>query len=371
MKIARITNQGNLKIADEIIEYPKELEGGRNLVVLSDIVSSTKVEVTDTGWIVRDSYSTVLNYNFHVKLEPNTEYTVSYEMEIIEQGDTTNTFPGRLGVTRPNPWLLITFGGSNTTKVVDSFITDDLGGLRLTCYGSLGGVVEFKNVKIEKGNKVTPYTPAPEDLGLTYDNDINYFTTSFRNNGSLLVGEIIKMEPQIYSKNFIENGNYEYGEIEPWIVYNGAQLSWDEEVGAYLFQGTASRNDLAYQELTLEPHTIYTLSLMGQRQYGNTSIRILRSLEGEDYIANIALIGTSLAPTLTTFITEGQTQYYISFASTGASRRGYAKEIQLEKGDIASEYASYGEVWVEDKLPLMRFKDGKVYIKGELIEGGV
>ena len=193
----------------------------------------------------------------------------------------------------------------------------------------------------------------------------------FDSEGNLKVDELVVMEPQIYSKNFIENGNYEYGEIEPWIVYNGAQLSWDEEMGAYLFQGVASRNDLAYQELTLEPHTTYTLSLMRQRSYGNTSIRILRSLEGEDYIADIALTGTSLSHTSTTFLTEGQTQYYISFVSTGVNRRGYAKEIQLEKGDIASEYVSYGEVWVEDNFPLMRFKDGKVYIKGELIEGGV
>ena len=193
----------------------------------------------------------------------------------------------------------------------------------------------------------------------------------FDSEGNLRVDELVEMKPPEYSKNFIENGNYEYGEIEPWILYNGAQLSWDEGVGAYLFQGRADRNDLAYQELTLEPHTVYTLSLIRRRQYGDTAIRILRSLEGEDYIANITLVGTSLTPTSTTFLTEGQTQYYISFASTAVNRRGYAKEIQLEKGDTASEYASYGEVWVGGNFPLMRFKDGKVYTKGELIEGGV
>ena len=179
---------------------------------------------------------------------------------------------------------------------------------------------------------------------------------------NIIVNEFIEMDVKAQSKNLVRNGDYEYGEIEPWILYNEAQLSWDEEVGAYLFQGNANTNDLAYQELTLEPHTAYTLSLIRQRQYGNTSIRILRSLEGEDYIANIELVGTSLAHTSTTFITEGQTQYYISFASTALNRRGYAKEIQLEKGDTSSEYASYGEVWIG-------FKDGKVYTKGELIEG--
>ena len=193
----------------------------------------------------------------------------------------------------------------------------------------------------------------------------------FDSEGNLKVDELVVMEPQGYSKNFIENGNYEYGEIEPWILCNGAQLSWDEEVGAYLFQGRADRNQLAYQELTLEPHTAYTLSLIRQRQYGNTSIRILRSLEGEDYIADIALIGTSLTPTSTTFLTEEQTQYYISFASTSVNRRGYAKEIQLEKGDTASEYASYGEVMTGEHLPDLRFKDGKLYIKSELIENGL
>ena len=193
MKVPNLSldSTGGLTTLNEIIEYPIELEGGRNLVVLSDIVNSTKVEVTDTGWIVRDSYSTILNYDFHVKLEPNTEYSVSYEMEIIEQGDATNTYPGRLAVARSNPWLLTTFGNKNTTKVVDSFITDDLGGLRLTCYGSLGGVVEFKNVKIEKGNKVTSWTPSPEDLGLEYSSGIQYFNMGIKDK-ILMINELIE-----------------------------------------------------------------------------------------------------------------------------------------------------------------------------------
>ncbi|HZJ98765.1 MAG TPA: discoidin domain-containing protein, partial [Tissierellaceae bacterium] len=62
----------------------------------------------------------------------------------------------------------------------------------LDIYNNNNGVkFSVSNIKIEKGTQATPWTPAPEDLGLTYDDGIQSFSFGIKDN-ILMVSELIE-----------------------------------------------------------------------------------------------------------------------------------------------------------------------------------
>jgi hypothetical protein len=123
------------------------------------------------------------------KYEPNTVYTVSFDVKSnvntvmnldLLQGDGTDNLMGSSTAVnrqiKANQWNKLIWIIKTVTTLPSS--TGQL--LYLTAMNSGTGVwYQFKNLKIEKGNKATDWTPAPEDIDEKFT---NYSTTTQMNN---------------------------------------------------------------------------------------------------------------------------------------------------------------------------------------------
>jgi len=175
--IARIKNNGGIQLKGEIIEYPAELEGGRNLL-------STNFEEYDTSG----------TYGYIELVEEETEMILkvydrdsSIDMSGIYFGFTGGGYSAGGGVL----WSMAR----------GDLLLDEITQSRYRYFSyypkneaTFNKIFERFYIKIEKGDKATPWTPAPEDLGLEYPDDIHHFSTGFRSNGKVLVREFIEGE---------------------------------------------------------------------------------------------------------------------------------------------------------------------------------
>ena len=136
------------------------------------------------------------------KYEPNTVYTVSFDVksnvntvmniDLLQGNGTDNLIGSSTAVNRQikaNQWNKLIWIIKTVTTLPSS--TGQL--LYLTAMNSGTGVwYQFKNLKIEKGNKATDWSPAPEDIDTKFN---NYTTTEqmkhdFKNNSSELYSVI-------------------------------------------------------------------------------------------------------------------------------------------------------------------------------------
>lgn len=193
----QITTQGDLTIK-EIIEYPPELEGGRNLVQNSNF---------KLGF---NNYWDVLNNS------PQSSFIIEDSLLKVTKISTFADFGKRGFITLNNlgsgdniivtTWvkgsgsLEIRFDdSSNASQVVDTnTIEKHIFTISSNSFGNgnfiisvMEGEIYFERVKVEKGTKATDWTPAPEDLGLEYSSDIQYFNMGIKDN-TLMVTELIE-----------------------------------------------------------------------------------------------------------------------------------------------------------------------------------
>ena len=136
------------------------------------------------------------------KYEPNTVYTVSFDVksnvntvmniDLLQGNGTDNLMGSSTAVNRQikaNQWNKLIWIIKTVTTLPSS--TGQL--LFITGMNSGTGVwYQFKNLKIEKGNKATDWSPAPEDIDTKFD---NYTTTEqmkrdFKNSSSELYSAI-------------------------------------------------------------------------------------------------------------------------------------------------------------------------------------
>ena len=136
------------------------------------------------------------------KYEPNTVYTVSFDvksnvntvmnLDLLQGNGTDNLMGSSTAVNRQikaNQWNKLIWIIKTATTLSSS--TGQL--LYITGMNSGTGVwYQFKNLKIEKGNKATDWSPAPEDIDTKFN---NYTTTEqmkrdFKNSSSELYSAI-------------------------------------------------------------------------------------------------------------------------------------------------------------------------------------
>lgn len=109
----------------------------------------------------------------HVKLQPSTEYTISF-LAKRQSADVNPTLMCRLDRNDAIKYIIPTSGvklGTSWNKYSYTFTTPDNASnepLRFYAYVGTGAYNEdtallIANVKLEKGNKATDWTPAPED----------------------------------------------------------------------------------------------------------------------------------------------------------------------------------------------------------------
>jgi hypothetical protein len=175
---AKITPDAiNLTVKSQITTAVNDIQiGGRNLLALTNILYGTRL---DTG--VRGKFwaSTIWSAEYILsKFEASTQYTIKY-LVTINSLSSLPLYSGAIGFSLYNGTSSIPFyapsslGVGDTYEVQKTFITPaDLTNYRLLVYTKRftdGATVElgdmsFTNLKIEKGNKATDWTPAPEDV---------------------------------------------------------------------------------------------------------------------------------------------------------------------------------------------------------------
>lgn len=201
MTIARIKNNDDLQIKDEIIEYPPELEGRRNYF-------QNQYLSNNNNWHLA-TYS-VTKKTF--QLEGNTRY-------ILHAEELKEYFDGEWGVFRVHDGtdgikkfsdsgyvssvMLNIFNQQGPQPAIAPFeiriTTPDSGKIFFSFFDRHSGnppvgqwlTDKLVNAKLEKGRTPTMWTPAPEDLGMEYPDDIHHFSTGFRADGKVMVRELV------------------------------------------------------------------------------------------------------------------------------------------------------------------------------------
>ena len=169
--LLRGTNQGtanwdwSMQTGGKTIE--EYLDGGVRAVKM------TRDAVEQTGWSII-SYS--VSEDAYALLEPNTEYTLSFDykpsvatangvMFSIRRGDGSNAATNDGGYWKEipaNEWTHVS-GTFTTVENIPDFLVNSTEIYITRLPTTVGSVHIFKNLKLEKGNKATDWSPAPED----------------------------------------------------------------------------------------------------------------------------------------------------------------------------------------------------------------
>lgn len=161
--------------------------GGRTIEEYLDggvrAVRMTRDAVEQTGWSI---ISYAVSEDAYALLAPNTEYTLSFDykpsvatangvMFSIRRDDGSNAATNEGGYWKEipaNEWTHV----SGTFTTVENIPDFSLYSTEIFIVGlpaTVNSVHIFKNLKLEKGNKATDWSPAPEDPagGLSIDSD--------------------------------------------------------------------------------------------------------------------------------------------------------------------------------------------------------
>jgi phage minor structural protein len=194
--------------------------GGRNLIPSSFLSPSQAVsteEFTLNGWAAQ-----LINQNDTQSILSEGEtYTLSYECELIERTDAPTLFSYQAGfLLYSQTGQMVSFYSGvrelgETKKVSVTFVCPPLDSnhriLFYTNRYTTNGVapigtdtIRFKNFKLEKGNKATDWTPAPEDLATvtqltTNVNQINQSITDTNSSIQLLTQTVTQNGQDISS----------------------------------------------------------------------------------------------------------------------------------------------------------------------------
>ena len=169
--LLRNTNQGtvnwdwSMQTGGKTIE--EYLDGGVRAVRM------TRDAVEQTGWSI---ISYAVSEDAYALLEPNTEYTLSFDykpsvatangvMFSIRRGDGSNAATNDGGYWKEipaNEWTHVS-GTFTTVENIPDFLLGSTEIYITRLPTTVGSVHIFKNLKLEKGNKSTDWLPAPED----------------------------------------------------------------------------------------------------------------------------------------------------------------------------------------------------------------
>ena len=169
--LLRNTNQGtvnwdwSMQTGGKTIE--EYLDGGVRAVRM------TRDAVEQTGWSI---ISYAVSEDAYAHLEPNTEYTLSFDykpsvatangvMFSIRRDDGSNAATNEGGYWKEipaNEWTHVSGTFTTVENIPDfSLYSTEIYIMRLPT--TVNSVHIFKNLKLEKGNKATDWSPAPED----------------------------------------------------------------------------------------------------------------------------------------------------------------------------------------------------------------
>ena len=194
-------NDDKMTTRGELIEYPSELIGGRNLILNSKVfqtgysASGLSVSLTGEGYLQVVAEAENNNY---VAAFMTPGYGALLNGGALKEGDLITV---SMDAKSPNSTALPTLYLKDSLGYIrfKGTLSDKFSKISYTTtwkeannvsfhlgFSGLVGTYIFKNIKLEKGNKATDWTPAPEDLGLFYPDWVTEFKPSISENGILI-----------------------------------------------------------------------------------------------------------------------------------------------------------------------------------------
>ncbi|QUM67888.1 phage tail spike protein [Staphylococcus delphini] len=165
-------NSGMQEKTDEINNI---IVGSRNLILKSDLRDDT-IGTTKFRYI---------RYNLSKPLEVGKEYTLSFDSEVLSGDNAGQT--SIMGLSPNTTRFQIPI--NNNSKTVNTF-TANAASNYLLIYSGVAGTDSNENTRLRltnamlvEGNKITDYTPSPEDVEKKNDEILNKYDTLITQNG--------------------------------------------------------------------------------------------------------------------------------------------------------------------------------------------
>ena len=369
--LLRGTNQGtanwdwSMQTGGKTIE--EYLDGGVRAVKM------TRDAVEQTGWSVI-SYS--VGEDAYALLEPNTEYTLSFDYKpsvatangvtfSIRRGDGSNAATNDGGYWKEipaNEWTHVS-GTFTTVENIPDFSLNSTEIYITRLPATVNSVHIFKNLKLEKGNKSTDWSPAPEDIEermsaaeLKIEPDAIVSTvrtsTKYQEDKSELESKIEQSASDITLNVKKQIGDISVGGRN---LYTGTRnfdgdawmykSMWTEDGnynGCMVYKYTGQWYGLG-QMITLEVNTQYTLSAWMKQTDGGTVTYFDSKANGaassDKGNGSVVEVGTDWSRCHVTFTVSTAETYFPRFEQNGEGQSLWVAGLKLEKGNKATDWS--------------------------------
>ena len=344
--LLRNTNQGtvnwdwSMQTGGKTIE--EYLDGGVRAVRM------TRDATPHAGWSV---ISYAIGEDAYALLEPNTEYTLSFDYKpsvatangiafAIKKFSGADAASGDGGYWKEIP-------ANEWTHVSGQFTTaEEIPAYELNSYcvyitrmpSAVNSVHIFKNLKLEKGNKSTDWSPAPEDIEArvtTAESKIDQKADSI----TLSVLET-KVDGIAVGGRNMYTGTRNF-DGDTWMN----KSTWTEDGnynGCLVYKYTGQWNGLG-QMITLEANTQYTLSAWMKQTDGGTvkyyDSKANGATSSDKGSGSVVDVGTDWSRCHVTFTVSTAETYFPRFEQNVAGATLWIAGMKLEKGNKSTDWS--------------------------------
>lgn len=326
--------------------------GGRNLLL--------KTGAPATGTMASDTNAQLNPYNMvkaysELGLTTNDYVTLSFDYSYTN-GKANGTI--KFG-TNASPWeyfgtLITTTAGSNSGHIESSYkVTSALAactgnGLRIRTDGCNGMTLTVSNVKLEKGNKATDWTPAPEDVA----ND-NLLSDSQKMTGWRLGSSATRSTSDVFGVATLN------GTTANW----SAELDSSPTISTSILDGTALW--LSYEYKASVASNLYIcLSGSSNAEGGDATNRTKYSANlSHSHAATTGWLRSVIKmPTSLSALNQGSgnvNSLYVQFYNRTDNSTVQIRKVKLERGSYASEWSSSPDDY---KTYITRIDDSGIFV---------
>lgn len=344
--LLRGTNQGaanwnwSMQAGGKTVE--EYLDGGVRAVKM------TRDAVEQAGWSV---ITYAISEDTYALLEPNTEYTLSFDYKpsvatangvtfSIRRGDGSNAATNDGGYWKEipaNEWTHVSGTFTTVENIPDfSLYSTEIYIMRLPT--TVNSVHIFKNLKLEKGNKSTDWSPAPEDIEArvtTAESKIDQKADSI----TLSVLETKVDGISVGGRNLYTGTRNFDGDA--WMN----KSTWTEDGnynGCMVYKYTGQWNGLG-QMITLKANTQYTLSAWMKQTDGGTvkyyDSKANGATSSDKGSGSVVEVGADWSRCHVTFTVSTAETYFPRFEQDGEGQSLWVAGLKLEKGNKATDWS--------------------------------
>ena len=345
--LLRGTNQGaanwnwSMQTGGKTVE--EYLDGGVRAVKM------TRDAVEQAGWSV---ITYAISEDTYAHLEPNTEYTLSFDykpsvatangiMFAIKKFTGADAASGDGGYWKEipaNEWTHVS-GQFTTAEEIPAYELNSYCVYITRVLSAVNSVHILKNLKLEKGNKSTDWSPAPEDIEArvtTAESKIDQKADSI----TLSVLETKVDGISVGGRNMY-TGTRNFDGDTWWM--NASHWTADGSYnGCLVYKYTGQWNGLG-QMITLKANTQYTLSAWMKQTDGGTvkyyDSKANGATSSDKGSGSVVEVGTDWSRCHVTFTVSTAETYFPRFEQDGEGQSLWVAGLKLEKGNKATDWS--------------------------------